>query len=119
VTANVWAPSTAVAESMCITQPDSLLPIVHVITCLLLEHTVVPDSTGWCAHAGSAVPTTNIAMIANDPAAATALRRPRLVPLRARILTLPPSNELARSVARFNVPGPARKRTHPVRSFVR
>jgi hypothetical protein len=104
---------------MCITQPASLLPIVHEITCSPLEHTVVPDSTGWWAHAGSAVPTTNIAMIANDAAAATDFRRPRLVPLRASILTLPPSNDLARSVTRFNVPGPAEKRTESVTRFVR
>ncbi|MDQ1380053.1 MAG: hypothetical protein QOJ71_772 [Actinomycetota bacterium] len=119
VTANVWAPSTAVAESMCITQLASLLPIVHEIACLPFEHTVVPDSTGWCAHAGSAVPTTNMAMIANDEAARTAFRRPRLVPLRASILTLPPSNELAWSVTRSNIPGPAPKRTHPVPHLVR
>jgi hypothetical protein len=119
VTANVWAPSTAVAESICITKRASLLPIVHETTCSPLEHTVVPDSTGWWAHAGSAVPTTNIAMIANDAAATTDFRRPRLLPLRASILTLPPSNDLARSVARFNFPGPAQKRTESVTPFVR
>jgi len=108
VTAKVWAPSTAVAESMCITKPASLFPIVHEITCSPSEHTVVPESTGWWAHAGSAVATTNIATIATDAAATTALRRPRLVPLRASILTLPPSNEVARSVARSTSQVPAR-----------
>jgi hypothetical protein len=119
VTANVCPPSTAVAVSMCMTHPDSLFPIVHEITCSPSEHTVVPESTGWCAHAGSAVPTTNIAMMATPAAPTTARRRFRRVPLRASILTVPPSNEVARSVARFNIPGPGEKRTEFVARFVR
>jgi len=69
---------------MVITRCASLLPIVHVIKWSPFEQTVVPESTGWCAHAGSAVPMpiANSAMTA-VPTPRVFFRRPETRPKRA------------------------------------
>jgi len=75
VTANVCAPRLATAVEMCIVLSCSLFPSVHVMTWVPLEHTVRPDRSGWWAHAGAAVATTNNVTIADNPPAKTPRRR--------------------------------------------